>query len=640
MAPTQNPEVSHVDLVIIGAGPAGLMAAAWASSYGISTRILDKNASRVKTGHADGLQSRTLEIFDSFGFADRPLKEGFHVLEICSWNPDKNGRLQRTQRAVAQRPGVSRFQQVAFNQGGIEEIITEFLRRNGDLKVERNVEPTSLHLDRAVIDNPDAWPITLTIHHGIPDQAGAGSTRRLVDGRPAQRHLKTHSQTSPGLSSTEAENEIIKAKYLIGCDGAHSWTRNEIGLSLVGESTDQVWGVMDIIPLTDFPDIRLSCAIHSASCGTIMTVPRERRLVRFYIQLMEVGEGRTFDRSSVSLKSIFETAQKIIAPYKLEYNYCDWWSVYQIGQRVAPKFDVGRRIFLAGDAVHNHSPKAGQGMNVSMQDTYNLCWKISSVLKGYAKADILGTYHFERHQVAEQLIEIDHEISRFYSVNSAGRSDYQAFRNRFTDFLSGVAVAYGESILVKPSDHQVVDTERSSPVAVKVQLGARLPSYQVLNQSNAKPTQIADMLRSDGRWRILVFAGDLHDQVHRSRVNELGDAFRRLLTRYTGLETRIDTVIELLTIHSASRVDVELLDLHEIYHPWNESAGWDYEKVYADDLSHHEGFENAYEKYGIHRTNGGVIVCRPDQHVGCITCLDEAPGVLEDYFDRILIKER
>ena len=82
MAP---PEVSHVDLVIIGAGPAGLMAAAWASRYGISIRIFDKNASRVETGHADGLQSRTLEIFESFGLADRPLKEAFHVLEICSW---------------------------------------------------------------------------------------------------------------------------------------------------------------------------------------------------------------------------------------------------------------------------------------------------------------------------------------------------------------------------------------------------------------------------------------------------------------------------------------------------------------------------------------------------------------------------
>lgn len=85
MAPSEPSNISYADLVIIGAGPAGLMAAAWASRYGISTRIIDRNSSRVQTGHADGLQARTLEIFDSFGFADRPVKEGYHVLEIASW---------------------------------------------------------------------------------------------------------------------------------------------------------------------------------------------------------------------------------------------------------------------------------------------------------------------------------------------------------------------------------------------------------------------------------------------------------------------------------------------------------------------------------------------------------------------------
>lgn len=370
-----------------------------------------------------------------------------------------------------------------------------------------------------------------------------------------------------------------------------------------------------------------------------MTVPREDRLVRFYIQLMEVREGRSIDRSGITLESLLETAQKIIAPYTLNYKCCDWWSVYQIGQRVAPKFDVGCRIFLAGDAVHNHSPKAGQGMNVSMQDTYNLSWKICSVVQGLARADILGTYHSERHQVAEKLIAMDHEISRFYSVDSASRSDYQAFRNRFADFLSGVAVTYEEGILVARSDPEG-NTKKTLPVAGNVELGARLPSYKVLNQADAKPTQMADLLRSDGRWRILLFAGDLRDREQWSRIQTLGDAFRALIEEYTPPGQRIDSVIELLTIHSAPRTSVELLDLYEIFHPWDAILGWDYGKVYVDDLSHHEGFENAYEKYGVQRESGGVIVCRPDQHVGCITHLNEAWRILDDYFGRILIKQR
>ena len=159
--------------------------------------------------------------------------------------------LQRTQRALAQRPGVSRFQQVALNQGCIEEIISEFLKQRGELKVERNVEPTSLHLDHAITDNQDGWPITLGVRHGNLDKAQANSIRGLFGENQAQGNLKDRSEISQGPPA-EGETEIIKARYLIGCDGAHSWTRNEIGISMVGESTDQVWGVMDIIPLTDF----------------------------------------------------------------------------------------------------------------------------------------------------------------------------------------------------------------------------------------------------------------------------------------------------------------------------------------------------------------------------------------------------
>ena len=80
-----SPRAANVDLLIIGAGPAGLVAAAWASRHRVSCRIIDKNASRISAGHADGLQPRTVEILDSFGIADRPLKEGYHVIEICSW---------------------------------------------------------------------------------------------------------------------------------------------------------------------------------------------------------------------------------------------------------------------------------------------------------------------------------------------------------------------------------------------------------------------------------------------------------------------------------------------------------------------------------------------------------------------------
>lgn len=122
-----------------------------------------------------------------------------------------------------------------------------------------------------------------------------------------------------------------------------------------------------------------------------MVIPRENKLVRLYTQLKNVDGncGRVclahssslykatlltvdwfqFDRSKITPAVILDAAQKIIAPYTLTYQYCDWWTAYQIGQRVGSKFSAHDRIFLAGDAVHTHSPKAGQGMNVSMQDS-------------------------------------------------------------------------------------------------------------------------------------------------------------------------------------------------------------------------------------------------------------------------------
>ena len=366
-----------------------------------------------------------------------------------------------------------------------------------------------------------------------------------------------------------------------------------------------------------------------------MTVPRENKLIRLYIQLKEVSEDQTFDRSNVTPEFLLRVAQNIIAPYELTYQHCDWWSLYQIGQRVAPKFEIGRRIFLAGDAVHNHSPKAGQGMNVSMQDTYNLCWKICSVIKRLAKPEILETYESERRQVAKDLIRVDHEISRFYSIASTSQSDFQAFRERFYDFLSGVAVSYDGSFL---SYHGLDSATSKNSVATNVIVGRRLASYQVLNQADARPTQTADLLLSDGRWRVLIFAGDLRLSEQFTVMEKHGDYFRRLLEDYTPPGQAIDSVIEVLTIHAAPRTSIELLDLPEIYHPWDEERGWDYAKVFVDDESHHEGFGKAYERYGIDRSRGCFVVCRPDQHVGCKGELRDMHSALDSYYGKILIR--
>ena len=171
------------------------------------------------------------------------------------------------------------------------------------------------------------------------------------------------------------ETSTIRARYVAGCDGARSRIRTAIGRELEGDLTNESWGVMDVLAVTDFPDIRAKCAINSAERGNILIIPREGGyLVRFYIELDEVSAQETPASRSIPLEHLATAANRILHPYTIEVKHVGWSSVYEIGQRLCDKFDdvpaeeVATRIprvFIAGDACHTHSAKAGQGMNVS-----------------------------------------------------------------------------------------------------------------------------------------------------------------------------------------------------------------------------------------------------------------------------------
>ena len=179
---------------------------------------------------------------------------------------------------------------------------------------------------------------------------------------------------------------------MVGCDGARSAVRKSLGRALHGDSANQAWGVMDVLAVTDFPDIRIKAAIQSANEGNLLIIPREGGyLVRLYIELDKLNENERVSSRNITTDHLIAAAQRILHPYTLEVKEIAWWSVYEIGQRLCDKFDDVPephapdrfpRVFIAGDACHTHSPKAGQGMNVSMQDGFNLGWKLASVLRG------------------------------------------------------------------------------------------------------------------------------------------------------------------------------------------------------------------------------------------------------------------
>ncbi|KAI4214688.1 MAG: hypothetical protein LQ351_002761 [Letrouitia transgressa] len=643
------------------------MVATWAARCGIHARIIDKRGTKIFNGQADGLQCRSLEIFDSFGFVDRVLKESNHMLEICLWNPDETGRICRTDRIPDTIPGISRFQEVVLHQGRIERFFLDSLKDYSSIEVERGVLPYNLDLDLTHIEDEKAHPVKVQVRHLTEEEAAPAQTSSSLPDSMFRSNLARDDTDDLIRKSQgkEGKTETIRARYLVGCDGAHSWTRRQLGLVMEGEQTDYIWGVLDILPLTNFPDIRMRCAIRSESSGSMMVIPRENRLVRLYIQLTEVKDaGRSMDRSKISPEMIIEAAQRIISPYNITYDYCDWWTAYQIGQRISNEFSIKDRIFLAGDAVHTHSPKAGQGMNVSMQDAFNLGWKIALVIKGLAKRSVLKTYQSERRRVAQDLIALDHQLSRIYSRSLRDDINYRSSISELKEaiemskmFASGISVEYGASILTtKPESWKEEEGDGTGvgskgiptrmligrqDLAENIKIGMRFPSFQILNQSDARPWQFCHFLKSDGRFRIVVFAGNLKNNSQWQRVQELAQKFANVhsfLRQFTPPAAPLDSVIEIFTIHSAPRREVELLDLHDIYHTYDGKRGWEYDKVFVDDESYHEGHGHAYEHYGVDKERGCVIILRPDQHVGWIGELEDIQG-MDQYFSEILIPQ-
>ncbi|KIL93722.1 phenol 2-monooxygenase [Fusarium avenaceum] len=628
---------SKVDVLIVGAGPSGLMLATWMARMGVTTRIVDRRFDRLNSGQADGLQSRTFEIFDSLGFGQDIWREANHMLEIRFWNPDENQNLYRSDRMVDTKPGLSRFQQATLHQARIEDYLLKYIEKYSDIAVEYGMMPESLEVEPGLVEGDD-YPISVVLRSSPkpdPESRVPGNDTNVPNG--LHRSNLTADVTDTLLRDAQntqgTSTEKVLAKYVVGCDGAHSWTRRQIGCVMEGDHTDFVWGVLDIIPITDFPDIRYRCAIHSAS-GSMMVIPREDKYVRLYIQVTEVDEnGKAIDRFKITPDNLILAANKILSPYKLSYKHCHWWTAYGIGQRVGSKFDLHNRVFLAGDAVHTHSPKAGQGMNITLTVSstlaFNLGWKLASVVKGWANRSLLETYSSERGQIARELIEFDQKFSRLFSGRPATDImdkegiDLKTFKEVFEKgnlFSSGCNVDYAASLIVaKPSlaaANGLPSVVGKQSLAPNIIMGKRIPSHKVLNQADARPWHLQELLPSNGTWRLLVFAGDLLDQTQFARLSALADRLSSpdsFINRYKPKEDgKMNSLFEILTIHSSPYEKVELLSLPDVFHPYSEEYGWDYNKVYVDDNSYHEGHGQAYQNYGIDAKRGCAIILRPD----------------------------
>jgi 3-hydroxybenzoate 4-monooxygenase len=603
---------AQADVLIVGCGPAGLTLAAQLAAFpDIHTCIVEQKDGPLQLGQADGIACRTMEMFEAFDFSERVLKEACWINEVTFWKPDekqpanivRHGRVQDTEE------GLSEFPHVVLNQARVHDFYLERMRNSA-----RRLEP---HYSRRVLDvrvDRDAVDYPVTVRLERTDEEHRGSI------------------------------EIVKARYVVGCDGARSAVRKSMGRQLVGDSANQAWGVMDVLAVTDFPDIRYKSAVQSAH-GNLLVIPREGGyLVRLYVEMDKLGDQERVSTRGITLEQLISVAQRVLHPYRLDVKEVPWWSVYEIGQRICAKYDNvpgnesgGQlpRVFIAGDACHTHSPKAGQGMNFSMQDTFNLGWKLAAVLRKQCAPEMLHTYSAERQVVAQQLIDFDREWAKMFSDRAKEVADggaegvdpkeFQRYFELHGRFTAGMGTHYPPSLMIGPATHQ--------QLASGFVIGTRFHSAQVVRVSDAKPLHLGHVAKADGRWRLYLFA-DEGAEAAMNLCEFLLDSADSPVVRYTRSGQDPDAVFDVRAVFQQRHDRVDLASMPALLLPRKGRYGLhDYEKVFAADPT---PGRDIFHLRGIDRRRGAVVVVRPDQYIAHVLPL-QAHSELSTFFARFML---
>ncbi len=619
---------TQVDVLIIGCGPAGLTLAAQLAAFpDITTRIVEQKEGPIQLGQADGIACRTMEMFEAFGFSDRVMKEACWINEVTFWKPDEHRRdnIVRHGRVQDVEDGLSEFPHVVLNQARVHDFYLDVMRNS-------------------------------------PNRLEPGYSRRLLDveiGRdaPSGRDASSHPVTVR-FERMDPEHrghvEVVKARYVVGCDGARSVVRKCIGRELRGDSANQAWGVMDVLAVTDFPDIRIKTAVQSANGGNLLVIPREGGyLVRIYVELDKLDEDERVTNRKITLDHIIAAAQRILRPFTLAVKEVPWWSVYEIGQRICDKYDdvpaqeVGSRwprVFIAGDACHTHSPKAGQGMNFSMQDTFNLGWKLASVLRKHCVQDLLHTYSAERQPAAQELIDFDREWAKMFSDRPRETADAESegvdpkeFQKYFVKqgrFTAGMGTHYRRSIICGESTHQ--------HLSEGYVIGTRFHSAPVIRLGDAKLVQLGHVARADGRWRVYAFAGAEDPAAPSSRIHALCEFLAESpdspIRKFTPEGQDVDAVFDVRAVFQQGHRELAFEAMPAFLKPRKGRYGLiDYEKMFCPDLKNEQ---DIFDIRRINREKGCMVLVRPDQYVAHVLPLDAHRALSEFFAGFMLLQSR
>jgi len=466
------------DVLIIGAGPTGFSLACQFIRLGVDFVIIDTKETITPFSKAIGVQARTLEIYEQIGLADSLVELGTKAEKAQLW---EGGEVRGEIKLADLGQGLSPYPFLLLvEQSKHEHLLNDFLTEHGE------------HV---------LWQTELVDF----SQDSSGVTAQLQNGNTTKS---------------------VKAKFLVGCDGAKSVVRHKLGLEFEGNTFARLFYVADveIIGQLDHNAVHICLAQNTITAFFPIKGDNRYRIVGTFPEGHEKEEGEII---------YAEIEQQVIEDTKLHLNITkvNWFSTYKVHSRHVNKFSEGR-CFVAGDAAHIHTPAGAQGMNTGIQDSYNLAWKLALFLKGNANENLLETYNEERLENARHLLQTTDRVFDFganpdpaiayfrthiFPYVAGFALSFDAVKNFAFPLISQIGVNYHHSTLSEKTNHRFA-----------IKAGDRMPYFTIENKS------IYDVLRQP-KFHWITFTEDQKDIS--AMLSELENLYPDLIDFHTVLLT-------------------------------------------------------------------------------------------------------
>jgi 2-polyprenyl-6-methoxyphenol hydroxylase-like FAD-dependent oxidoreductase len=422
------------DVLIVGAGPTGLVLALWLTRLGIAPRIIDKTAEPGTTSRALAVQARTLELYRQLDLTDAVLTQGHKIPAINLWVKGENKA------------------RLAFESVGLGLTPYPFL----------HIFPQDQH-ERLLLKR--------LAEFGVSVERRTEILRFSDDGDRIVARLR----------GPDGQEESCEAAYLAGCDGARSLVRETMGTGFPGGTYRQIFYVADVDLKGAVANGELHIDLDEADFLAVFPLAGEGR-ARF------IGTVRDQRADNPETLRFEDVSVRAIENLKVQVEKVNWFSTYRVHHRVTDHFRKGR-AFVLGDAAHIHSPAGGQGMNTGIGDAVNLAWKLHSVLTGRAPDALLDSYEAERIKFARRLVSTTDKVFSFVSAD--GRLA-DVIRTRIAPVLMPrlIGFDFAREYLFRTVS-QIMLNYRDGPLSAgtagHIQGGDRLPWAQANGGDNFAP---------------------------------------------------------------------------------------------------------------------------------------------------------